>query len=231
MPQDPPNAPPVLVIRPEPGLSSTLAAGRRMGLTMHGFALSRVVAHDWELPSLKRFDALLLGSANAIRLGGEKLAKLTHLPVHAVGEATAREAEAAGFTVSVAGKGGLQSIIHQVTAPIHYMRLVGNEYVDLTMPEGVSFEAIQVYSVKPRTFLEKPARLLDGEPIVLLHSAAMTRQFVTECNRLRVDRSRITLAAMGPRIVDPAGEGWRAIHIPDSPSDKALLEMVGKLCL
>ncbi len=222
---------PVLAIRPEPGLSSTLALGRQMGLAMHGFALSRVVPVEWEVPSLQRFDALLIGSANAMRLGGDNLARLTHLPVHAVGEATAREARAAGFEIERLGKGGLQTVLDAVEPPVHYLRLVGNEYVELDWPQGVSFEPIQVYAVQPRSFLDKPARLLVEQVIVLLHSAAMTCQFVSECDRLGVDRSRVTLASMGPRIVEPAGEGWRAIHIAHEPSDEALLSMVCELCL
>ena len=233
----------VLAIRPEPGLSSTLALGRQMGLTMHGFALSRVTAVEWELPSLARFDALLIGSANAMRLGGENLAKLTHLPVHAVGEATANEARAAGFTVERLGKGGLQTVIDAVEPPVHYLRLVGNEYVDLNLPKGVSFEPVQVYEVRPRAFLDPHLELLNKDIIVLLHSAAMTRQFVTECDRLEVDRNRITLAAMGERIAAPARRSsgaeikqglendWAAIHICKEPSDVALLAMVGELCV
>lgn len=225
---------PVLAIRPEPGLSSTLALGRRMGLDMHGFALSRVAPVEWELPSLARFDALLIGSANAMRLGGEKLEKLKGLPVHAVGEATAREARAAGFAVERLGEGGLQTVLDAVEPPVHYLRLVGNEYVELDWPEGVSFEPVQVYEVKPRNFLEKSAKLLEGNTTVLLHSAAMTRQFLAECQRLDLDRSRITLAAMGERIVEPAraeGQGvWAAIHTSPEPSDEALLAMVQALC-
>lgn len=222
---------PILAIRPEPGLTATLALGRQMGLDMHGFALSQVLAVDWELPSLEQFDALLLGSANAIRHGGVKLSKLTHLPVHAVGEATAREAEEAGFTIARTGKGGLQTVLDAVPPPIHYLRLVGSEYVELSPPEGVFFEPIQVYQTQFRQFLKEPAQLLDEQPVVLLHSAAMTRQFVNECNRLGADRRRITLAAMGPRIAEPAGEGWRAIHVSDTPSDTALLEMVRNVCI
>ncbi|MEE4287981.1 MAG: uroporphyrinogen-III synthase [Erythrobacter sp.] len=201
-----------------------------MGLTMHGFALSRVVATDWELPSLARFDALLIGSANAMRLGGDKLARLTHLPVHAVGEATAREARAAGFAVARTGKGGLQSVLDAVPPPIHYLRLVGSEYVDLAPPEGVSFEAIQVYAVRPRHFLDRPAQLLSQEPVVLLHSAAMARQFAAECDRLGANRARITLAAMGPRIAADCGAGWASVHTPEQPSDEALLALVAELC-
>ncbi|MEM9085865.1 MAG: uroporphyrinogen-III synthase [Pseudomonadota bacterium] len=226
---------PILAIRPEPGLSATLAMGRGMGLDMRGFALSHVKPVDWELPPLDRFDALLIGSANAMRMGGENLAKLTHLPVHAVGEATAQEARAAGFEVAKQGKGGLQTVIDAVTPPIRYLRLVGNEYVDLVLPQGVSFEPVQVYAVEPCPFDDTAAKWLEEEPIVLLHSAAMTRQLMAECDRLGVDRSRIRLAAMGPRIAEPAqaegAGGWRAIHISQEPSDEALLALARELCL
>lgn len=230
---------PVLAIRPEPGLSATLALGQRKGLVMHGFALSRVVPVDWELPLPARFDALLIGSANAMRLGGANLAQLTGLPVHAVGEATAREARARGFRVERLGKGGLQTVLDAVEPPVHYLRLVGQEYVDLGWPRGVTFEPLQVYKVQPRAFAKEAARLLESDVIVLLHSAAMTRQFVSECDRLGVDRSRITLAAMGERIAQPASDAgpegvetrWAGIHISREPSDEALLAMVHELCL
>jgi uroporphyrinogen-III synthase len=225
---------PVLAIRPEPGLASTLALGRAMGLAMHGHALSRVVPVEWELPDVSRFDALLIGSANAMRMGGEKLARLAHLPVHAVGEATAREARLAGFTIERLGKGGLQTVLDKVTPPVRYLRLVGNEYVDLDWPGGVTFEPVQVYEVKPLRFGDDAARLLRSKTIVLLHSAAMTRQFISECKRLDIDRSLITLAAMGERIAAPARKnaqgGWASIHIPHTPSDEALLAMVRGLC-
>ena len=107
---------PVLAIRPEPGLSSTMALGRGMGLNMHGYALSQVKAVEWDILSTKRFDALLVGSANAMRHGGANLSKLAHLPVHAVGEATAREAKAAGFSIERLGKGGLQTVLDALVA-------------------------------------------------------------------------------------------------------------------
>ena len=225
---------PVLAIRPEPGLTSTLEAGRGLGLPMHSCALSEVSPVAWDMPDLSRFDALLIGSANAIRHGGANLAQLTHMPVHAVGEVTAKEARAAGFTIERLGKGGLQTVLDAVERPVRYLRLVGNEYVDLKWPEGVSFEPVQVYEVSPRRLSDNAAELLQSEAIVLLHSAAMTRQFIAECDRLGVDRSRVTLAAMGERIAEPARgaleDSWAAIHTSDEPSDTALLAMVAELC-
>jgi len=224
---------PVITIRPQPGLDATLALGRQLGLTMHGFALSHVGPVDWELPDLARFDAMLVGSANAMRHAGDRLSALTHLPVHAVGKATAREARAAGFTIERLGKGGLQSVLDAVSPPLNYLRLVGNEYVELDWPRGVTFEPLQVYEVCPQPLPATAAAVLRESPVVLLHSAAMTRQFAAECDRLGVDRAQITLAAMGPRIAAQAAveKGWSAIHTCDEPTDDALLALAAKLCL
>ena len=154
--------------------------------------------------------------------------------MHAVGEAAAREAKAAGFSIERLGKGGLQTVLDALVSPVHYLRLVGNEYVDLAWPEGVTFESIQVYEVKPCVFPPQAAELLNSDPIVLLHSAAMTRQIISECQRLGVDTSHITLAAMGERIVEPArasqSGNWAGIHTSSEPSDEALLALVKGLC-
>src|SRR3546814_9776925 len=53
--------------------------------------------------SAQDFDALLLTSAFAAREAGPEIARLATLPVYAVGDATARAAEAAGLTVAMTG--------------------------------------------------------------------------------------------------------------------------------
>jgi uroporphyrinogen-III synthase len=65
---------------------------------------------------------------------------------------------------------------------------------------------------------------------VLLHSAATARHFAAECDRLGLARDTIDLAALGPRIADAAGSGWRAMHLAAQPDEAALLEMVFDLC-
>ena len=90
---------PVIVIRPEPGCSATVAAARAAGLEAHGFPLQEVAPVAWESPDSGSFDVILAGSANVFRHGGAALRKFLSLPVHAVGQATAEAARAAGFTV------------------------------------------------------------------------------------------------------------------------------------
>lgn len=222
---------PVVAIRPEPGLSSTLAKGRALGLEMHGFPLSRAEPVEWQAPDPARFDALLIGSANAIRHGGEQLDLLKRLPVHAVGAATADAAKAAGFVVAQTGEGGLQNVLDHAAKPLSYLRLSGEARVDLAVPDGSGIEERVVYRMADLEFPEGAKTVLEQGPTVLLHSAGQARQFCSECNRLNLPSAIFSIAALGPRIAAAAGEGWRTIHVAERPDDDHLLAMVKRLCL
>ena len=80
---------PLIVIRPQPGCDASVKAAAAMGLDTRGFPLFEVHSLDWDMPEPGSFDAVLLGSANALRHGGEGLAALAGTPAYAVGEATA----------------------------------------------------------------------------------------------------------------------------------------------
>ena len=82
----------LLLLRPEPGLSASAERARSLGLDVITAPLFGVEPVVWQLPTPATYDALLLTSANAIRHGGDGLAQLKHLPVHAVGSATAEAA-------------------------------------------------------------------------------------------------------------------------------------------
>ncbi|MFM7404923.1 MAG: uroporphyrinogen-III synthase [Erythrobacter sp.] len=215
----------LLALRPEPGLSATLAKARAMGLTITGNALSEIRPLLWECPDPALFEGLLIGSANAILHGGPALAHLIDKPVYAVGEATAEAARAAGFTVAMTGSGGLQGVLDAIAPPCHLLRIAGEEHVPLTPPAGVTFAEVIAYrSVTLR--LDPAMPVLAGEDVlVLLHSAATASHFAAECDRLRLPRATISLAALGPRIAAAAGEGWAALHTAARPDEASLLQL------
>jgi uroporphyrinogen-III synthase len=221
----------VLALRPEPGLAATLDKARAMGLAITGHALSEIRALDWDCPDPANFDALLIGSANAFVHGGPNLARLTGLPVYAVGEATAAAARIAGFTVAMVGSGGLQGVLDAVPAPCHLLRIAGEEHVSLVPPPGVSFAEVIAYRSVMLPLDPVAALLASGEALVLLHAAASARHFAAECDRLGPARSGVTLAALGPRIADAAGAGWRAVHIAPQPDEASLLALARDVCL
>lgn len=222
---------PLIVIRPQPGCDATVTAAREIGLEAHGFPLFEVHPLDWEAPDPASFDALLIGSANALRHGGAALAAFQGKPTYAVGAATAEAARAGGLEVVATGEGGLQALLGQLQ-PDHkrLLRLAGRENVPLAPPTGVTMTERIVYASEA---LPMPAELIGllAEPaVILLHSAEGARHFAAQCDLHAIPRSHIALAALGPRIAEAAGEGWAAVASANRPADNALLALARDLC-
>ncbi|WP_340589457.1 uroporphyrinogen-III synthase [Erythrobacter alti] len=221
----------IFAIRPEPGLQSTLQAARDLNMAVLGRPLFEVVPVAWDAPDAQAFDALLLGSANAIRHGGAALEGFADLPVHAVGDATASAAREAGFTVAETGSGGLQALVNALKGEMHFLRLAGAEHVPLDLPKRVTVTTYIVYDVRALPLSgSDEVSLRAAEPLVLLHSAAAARHFADECDRRGLDKSRIALACIGPRVAEAAGGGWRDCQSAPQPDDAALLSLAQNMC-
>lgn len=220
----------ILTLRPEPGSRSTVAAGREVGLTIEACPLFEIRPLAWEAPPPASVDGLLLGSANAVRQGGPALALFRGKLVHAVGQTTARIAEEAGFTVATVGQGTLQTVVDRLAAPLSLLRLTGAEHVQITPPAGIEIQKRAVYESVPLPLSDSIATQIGEGALVVLHSAAAARHFAMECDRLGVPRSRVRLAALGPRIASAAGEHWGEVRSAPEPSEAALLALAGDMC-
>ena len=219
----------VIAIRPEPGLSATLADGRALWLAIHGFALFEGEPVDWVPPDATAYTALLAGSAALFRLGGPGLVALRALPVHAVGETTAEAARAAGFAVAGIGEGGLDVLVGQL-APGQYLRLAGQAHMPLQPAPGVAIDTRVVYRMAARPFPPALTHLLSAPALVLLHSGEAARHFAAQCDEHGIDRARIALACLAPRIAKAAGAGWSVVTTALQRSDSALLALAGQMC-
>ncbi|HET9510920.1 MAG TPA: uroporphyrinogen-III synthase [Sphingomonas sp.] len=195
------------VLRPEPGNAATAARIEALGHVALRLPLFVVRSLDWEAPDPADFDSLLLSSANAVRHAGPDLARLTDLPVYAVGRATAVAAEAAGFTVVAIGESGVDA----VTAPGRILRLVGRDH----RPARAA-RTIAVYASEPLT----PPLMALEDATALLHSARAAERLAA----LIADRSGVRIAAISPAALAAAGVGWRAASIADRPTDAALID-------
>ncbi len=220
---------PVIVIRPEPGNAATVSAARGLGLDARAFPLFDMAPAPWTTPDPAPYRALLAGSANVFRLGGDGLAGLASLPVQAVGAVTAEAARAAGFTVERIGEGGLQPMVSALP-PGRYLRLAGEKRVPLAMPEGVEIDDIVVYAAAGLPMPAALAELLLNPALVLLHSGEAAAHFAAESARLGVCREAISLACLAPRIGLMAGEGWQHIEIAQTRSDQAVLALALQMC-
>lgn len=222
---------PLALLRPEPGWSASAAAVRAAGLEVVGHPLFACEPVDWAPPEGDH-DALLVGSAAVFSAGGLQLAALRALPVHAVGESTARAARAAGFEVGRVGAGGLQQLLDAVAGePIRYLRLTGEERVDLAPHPRQAITECVTYRMVPLPLSPSfRAELASRSPLVALHSAAAARWFAQLVHDAGVQRENLPLLALGPRIAEAAGPGWAACHVADTPTEAALLVKAAALC-
>jgi uroporphyrinogen-III synthase len=211
---------PVAVLRPEPGNAATAARLEAFGLTAIRLPLFETHAIDWIAPNPERFDALVLTSANAPRLAGPALATFAHLPVYAVGQATAEAAHAAGLSVVEIGRGDARALIakardHDVRRALH---LSGRERaVD---PGGIIADAVAVYASDP---IAADVSLLEGA-VALLHSPRAARRLSALIDDGLILREHVTIAALSSAIAAAAGDGWRRVVVATTPSDAALID-------
>ncbi|MFA7603382.1 MAG: uroporphyrinogen-III synthase [Novosphingobium sp.] len=222
---------PVVVIRPQPGCDATVAAAWALGLDARGFPLFAVHPLPWGPPPAEEVDALLLGSANVQRHAGPALARYRGKPAYCVGEATARAARAAGLDVIATGTDRLQEVLAGLR-PEHrrLLRLCGRERVALAVPAGVVLDERPVYFSEPLSLPSALAELLRAPALVLAHSAGAVRHFAALVDGHGLDRARIALAALAPRIAAAAGGGWAAARAAQSVEDAALLALAQEMC-
>jgi uroporphyrinogen-III synthase len=222
---------PLVIIRPEPGLSATVGEAEKIGFSVVSAPLFKIESRQWNPPAPDRIDALLIGSANAIRYGGDALESYREKPVYAVGESTARAARDAGFDIAGIGGGHLQPVLDGLAGqPLRLLRITGEEHVALTVPVGIEVVTRVAYASVTQPMRAWMATALEGGSIALLHSAAAARHFASECDRLGVSRSCIALAALAPRVAEAAGEGWEAVAMASAPNDAALLALARDMC-
>lgn len=220
-----------IVIRPQPACDTTVTEMQALGIEAHGFPLFAVEPVAWSAPPAGSFDALLLGSANALRHGGAQLARYAGKPAYVVGATTAEAARSAGLDVIVTGSGGLQPVLDAVR-PEHsrLLRLAGEERIALDQPAAVSIAERIVYASQPLPMPEALRVLLQERAVILLHSAEAGRHFAGECDRLGLERAQLSLATIGPRVAMAAGGDWAALEIAETTDGTALLALARRMC-
>ena len=214
------------VVRPEPGASATVERARAIGLDAFALPLFEVAAIAWEVPPAAQFDALLLTSANAVRHGGAGLDELRGLPVHAVGEATAAAARAAGFEIASCGDGGVERLLEALPPDLRLLHLCGEHRTAVKPRQKII--ALPVYR---STQLPAPEALheIDGQAVAV-HSPRAGQRLAELVDQAGIDRAAIRIAAISPAAAAAAGAGWDRIEVAETPADAALLALAARLC-
>ena len=209
----------VVILRPEPGASATLARATAAGIDAVAIPLFAIRPVDWVAPDASDFDALLLTSANAVRQGGDQLAAFRALATYCVGEATAVAARDAGFAVAGTGAADAAALVKRVPQGLRLLHLAGRDYRAMA---GVS--AIIVYA---SVIIDPPPSLdaLKGG-VAMVHSPRAGARLA----ELIEQRSDISIAAISEAAAAACGSGWREVAIISAPGDGALLALAAALC-
>jgi uroporphyrinogen-III synthase len=179
--------------------------------------LFEVVALEWHVPDPAGFDAVVMTSAAAARLGGAGLARLTHLPLFAVGEATGAAARRAGFGDVRTGRGDAADLGAQLSGRV--LHLSGTDHRPI--PTVANVTVVPVYDSRPLA----PTERLSAE-IALIHSPRAGTRF----GDLVPDRGGTQIVAISPAAARACGTGWAAVHVADTPREHAMLACLARLC-
>jgi uroporphyrinogen-III synthase len=214
----------VIVLRPEPAASETVARAVRRGLDARSIPLFEIEPLQWQPPDAEQFDALLVTSANAVRFAGPALRELRSLPVYAVGEASAAAARDAGFAVAAGGDNGVEDLVGGIDPRLRLLHLAGEHRSAMSRPAVV----VPVYRAR---LINAPGHMREAEgAVVLVHSPRAGRAFADAADRLQLHRASIKIAAISAAAAEAAGEGWVAVEFATQPTDDALLALAERLC-
>lgn len=209
----------VVILRPEPGASATLARAEALGVEAVAVPLFEVAPVEWIVPDAADFDALLLTSANAVRHGGIQLSSLSGLPAYCVGAATAAAAQQAGLGIGATGKGNAEELAERLPEGLRILHLTGRSHrVVPAVTEIVVYDSV---AIDPPPSLDA---LIGG--VAMVHSPRAGARLA----ELVTTRGNVAIAAISPAAAAACGTGWRAVQSVPAPTDAALLELAATLC-
>jgi uroporphyrinogen-III synthase len=229
---------PVLITRPEPGASDTAARVAMLGRMPILAPLLRVEARPVALPRPETLAVVLATSGNAV---DALPAGYRGITLMAVGNATARRAQAAGFTAIESADGdavALAALVRRRVAPTQgTLLLAAGSGQGLTLAgtlrdAGYRIVRRAVYAAIPAAALPEDAAALlrDGQPhVALFFSAETARAYVRLVRRagLGAALANCDAVAIGePACMALKGLPWRCVRVAARPNQEEMLALL-----
>ena len=229
----------MLVTRPEPDGQSTVARLKALDIEAVSVPLMVREVLDISLPPPDGFTAMILTSANAVRSLVDRgvVGDYLQLPVFAVGERTAREAQLAGFQRVSSAAGALRDLVNamaiaRLPGPVFYPagKHGSGDLAQALSPLGIMVVTARIYdmvavdSLSPETL----ADLCDGRINAVLHYSRRTAQiFAGLAGALdRKQRSRPAMLCLSEMVAEPLLENhFNRISLADRPEEDAMMAL------
>lgn len=231
----------ILVTRPEQDASATAARLRDLG---HDALITPLMAVHF-LPGppldLAGVQALLVTSANGVRaLAARQAGAETHLPVLAVGDATARAARDLGFADVESAGGDVDDLARLAAARLRpgggvLLHVAGSkvagDLAGMLATAGYRYRRSVLYEAQPVAVLPGAAQaaLADGTATaVLLYSPRTAALFhdLVQAAGLSGFLEAMTAFCLSANVAARAGAGWRGVRVARQPTEQALMDAV-----
>lgn len=230
----------MLVTRPEPDGQATQDRLAALGIESELVPLLTRQVLDFNLPALSGFAALAITSTNALRALEAKgiLEHLRHLPVYAVGDRTAHEARALGFTEVLSAGGTFERLstmmaLARLEGPVLYPagKHLSGDLAHALAPHGIMVVTVTVYDMVaevdfPASML---ARIESGDiAAALLYSRRTAEIFASILGeKLGATRKRdLALFCLSENVAQPLIEShFTRVHLADRPEEDAMMSL------
>lgn len=228
----------VLITRPEPGASETAARVATLGFRPVVAPLLAINPLPTPLPPSGQVQAILITSSNAIRA---LPASHRHLPLFAVGDATAQHARAAGFEHVVSADGdaaALAALVARMVAPdagpllLATGRLQGNPLAADLRRRGFAVVRRVIYAAEPVPALPAAAGAALSAGTVraaMFFSAETARTCVHLLQGTPLHEAVRTVDALAigkPAAVALEALSWRRVRVAARPDQDAMLALL-----
>ncbi len=229
----------LLITRPAPDNQRTAKLLVAQNIETELLPLLSFGVLDAQLPDITGFAALAVTSTNTIRaleaLG--QIPALSHLPLFAVGEKTAKAAFAGGFTSLSTASGSVESLGDiiagtGIAGPVLYpaARDRSGNLAALLENRNIEVITIPVYAMEARTSLTSAeAALLKDNSLdgILFYSTRTAQTFAMLMCDSRLDTIRQKPAlCLSQKVAGPLREaGFEKIHVSEAPNESAMLAL------
>jgi uroporphyrinogen-III synthase len=223
----------LLILRPQPGAAATATRAAEQGLDTVLSPLFKGRALAWQPPDPSAFDALFVTSANAIRYASPALASYRHLPVHAVGPASAAVAREAGFSHVTAGSGDAATLFAELARGTdrRLLHLCGAHRKNASAPSQLRVHHVAVYAMESvRSLTPLAEQACQAGAVAMIHSPRAAQVFGTLADAAGFRRDRKSLVAISAAAAEASRFVWREVVASPAPTDTAMLAIARALC-
>ena len=226
----------IILLRPIKSALRSAQIAHDIGLEPIISPASEIRPLSWDAPPASKFDSIMITSANALRINQEKILPYRHLPLYAVGQATAQLAREVGFNVAGLGSGGARALWPLLEKDLrqHVLRLVGADHIPITSEKITTITTYKAEALPIHVDLRALLQNNDGPHIFAFHSARAAEIFADYIHAFDLfDPSYHYACALAPTIAEAITqhikEPWKEIITSPKADDETMFTKLYEL--